>query len=281
VNWTLLIAVTGAVIGFGSSTSLASAYGVAVTGTMLITTILTFFVIRYCWHYTLVLSVVATGFFVIVDAAFFSSSLLKIHQGGWFPLTIGSVMLLVMLTWRRGREIVVEKIRALAIDLKSCLSSLNMAPPVRVPGTAVFLVPNPDVVPRSFLHNLSHNKVMHERVVFLTIVFEEVPYVPNEERIALESLGAGAWRLSVRYGFMDVTDVPAALELCRAKGLAFDIMETSFFLSREKIISTPGEGMVQWREHMFAAMARNASSVADYLNIPANRVVEMGAQVEI
>jgi KUP system potassium uptake protein len=281
VNWTLLVAVIGAVIGFGSSTNLASAYGVAVTGTMLITTILTFFVIRYCWHYTLVLSVLATGFFIIVDAAFFSSSLLKIHEGGWFPLTIGAGMLLVMLTWRRGREIVTDKIRALAIDLKSCLSALSISPPVRVPGTAVFLVPNPDVVPRSFLHNLAHNKVMHERVVFLTVLFEEIPYVAGEERISLESLGNAVWRLSVRYGFMDRIDVPAALQLCRAQGLEFEIMETSFFLSREKIISTPGEGMVQWREHMFAAMARNASSVADYLKLPANRVVEMGAQVEI
>ena len=281
VNWILLLAVIAVVVGFGNSTSLASAYGVAVTGTMLVTTILTFFVVRYAWKYSFLVSASATFVFVVVDAAFFSSSLLKIHEGGWFPLCVGAVMLVVMLTWRRGREITSEKLRSASIDLTGCLRSLAAAPPVRVPGTAVFLVPNLDVVPRSFLHNLSHNKVMHERVVFLTVQFEEMPYVPEAKRFTLENLGDGVHRLSIRFGFMDVTDIPAVLERCATPELSFETLETSFFLSREKIIPTPGSGMANWREHLFATMVRNAGTAADYFHLPPNRVVEMGTQLEI
>jgi KUP system potassium uptake protein len=281
VNWTLLAAVIAAVVGFGSSTSLASAYGVAVTGTMLITTLLTFFVIRYCWQYNLVLSLIATGFFAVVDAAFFSSSLLKVFEGGWFPLTLGAVMLLVMLTWRRGRELVLEKMKTTAIELEPFLASLMKSPPHRVPGTAIFLVANRDIVPRSFMHNLSHNKVLHQCVVFLTVLAAEVPYVPAEDRVLLEPLNNACWRMSLKFGFMDRPDIPEALKLCAQHGLDFNMMDTSFFLSREKIISTPGDGMWQWREHLFATMARNAGSAVDYFNLPANRVVELGAQIEI
>jgi KUP system potassium uptake protein len=281
VNWTLLAAVIAAVVGFGSSTNLASAYGVAVTGTMLITTLLTFFVIRYCWHYNLVLSVIATGFFAVVDAAFFSSSLLKVFEGGWFPLTLGAFMLIVMLTWRRGRELVLAKMKTTAIELKPFLASLMESPPPRVPGTAIFLVANRDVVPRSFMHNLSHNKVLHECVVFLTVRSAEVPYVAAEERVSLEVLDAACRRICLTFGFMDRPDIPEALKLCAQYGLELDMMQTSFFLSREKIISTPGDGMWQWREHLFATMARNAGSAVDYFNLPANRVVELGTQVEI
>ena len=281
VNWILLVAVIIAVVGFGNSTSLAAAYGVAVTGTMLATTILTFFVLRYRWGYRLGAALAATAFFAIVDAAFFSSSLLKIHEGGWFPLCIGAVVLIVMLTWRRGRQIMHEKTLAGAIDLHGCLQSLALSPPVRVPGTAVFLVPNRDIVPRSFLHNLAHNKVLHERVVFLTIVFDEVPQVPVNERHSISALGNGVWQMSLRFGFIDKTDIPAALAHCAADGLAFEMMETSFFLSREKIVSTSGGGMARWRERLFAAMVRNAGSVADYFALPANRVIELGTQLEI
>ena len=281
VNWILLFAVIVAVVGFGNSTSLAAAYGVAVTGTMLATTILTFFVLRYRWEYRLAVALAATAFFAIVDAAFFSSSLLKIHEGGWFPLCIGAAMLIVMLTWRRGRQIVREKTLASGIDLHGCLQSLALSPPTRVPGTAVYLVPNRDVVPRSFLHNLAHNKVMHDCVVFLSIVFEEVPHVPVNERHSMVALGNGVWQMSLRFGFVDKTDIPAALALAAIDDLAFNMMETSFFLSREKIVSTPGDGMAQWRERMFAAMVRNAGSVADYFSLPANRVVEFGTQLEI
>jgi KUP system potassium uptake protein len=281
VNWTLLVVVIAAVLGFGSSTNLASAYGVAVTGTMLITTILTFFVIRYRWRYNLALAVAATAFFVAVDLAFFSSSLLKIFEGGWFPLTMGAFMLLLMLTWWRGREIMLAKLKSTAIELTSFLKSLLTHPPQRVPGTAVFLVANPGVVPRSFLHNLAHNKVMHERVAFLTGETVGVPYIPIENRVTMESLGEGCWRVHLKFGFMDSTDIPASLPLCATYGLEFNLMETSFFLSREKVISKPGDGMLQWREHLFAAMVRNAGSAVDYFNLPANRVVELGTQVEI
>jgi KUP system potassium uptake protein len=282
VNWALLVVVLAAVLGFGSSTSLASAYGVAVTGTMLVTTVLTFFVLRYRWHYNIAVALFATGFFIVVDMAFFSSSLLKIHEGGWFPLMLGASVLLVMLTWRRGRELVSTRLAVNAIELRPFLTSLLADPPLRVPGTAIFMVANPEAVPRSFLHNLSHNKVLHEQVVFLTVTVDDIPYVPPRERVRTEPLVDGCWRVVMRFGFMDRTDVPAALDLCASSGLTIELMETSFFLSREKIISIPGAGgMVQWREHLFATMARNAGSAVDYFMLPANRVVELGTQLEL
>ena len=282
VNWTLLGAVLLAVIGFGSSTSLASAYGVAVTGTMLIDTLLTFFVIRYAWHYKLVPSLLATSFFVAIDIAFFSSSLLKIGEGGWFPLSIAAFMLLLMVTWMRGREIMLIKHKTTAIELKPFLESLFAHAPYRCPGTAVFMVANPDIVPRSFMHNLSHNKVCHERVLFLSVKIEEVPRVPPEERITLEALGHGCWRATARFGFMESPDVPQALASCASHGLEFNLMETSFFLSREKIIAAPGPGgMAPWREHVYATMVRNSGSAVDYFHLPPNRVIEVGTQVEM
>ena len=281
VNWILLAAVVAAVMGFGSSTNLASAYGVAVTGTMLITTFLTFFVLRFGWGYNPWLCVLATGFFIAVDAAFFSASLLKIGDGGWFPLSLGAAMLFLMLTWRRGREILLASLKSSAVMLAPFLDPLFENPLHRVPGTAVFMVANPDAVPRSLLHNLKHNKVLHERVVFVTVAIEDVPWVPFEERVAVERLKHGCWRVQIRFGFKNRTNVPQALALCAIHGLDIDMMDTSFFLSRETIISTPGTGMAQWRERLFAAMARNAGSVVEYFNLPSNRVIELGTQVEI
>ena len=280
VNWILLAAVLMAVLGFGTSTNLASAYGVAVTGTMLVTTILTFFVIRYWWRYALLLSILVTAFFIVVDLAFFSSSLLKIREGGWFPLSLGAVVLMLMLTWRQGREIMAAKLSATSIALRPFLESLLANPPMRAPGTAVFMVGSADVVPRSLLHNLSHNKVLHERVVFLTVIVEEVPRLPLDERASIEALGNNCWRVTLRFGFMERTDVPQALQLCADRGLEFNMMETSIFLSRETIVSVPGEGMAQWREHIFATMVQNAGSAVDYFDLPANRVIELGTRVE-
>jgi KUP system potassium uptake protein len=249
---------------------------------MLVTTVLTFFVIRYGWHYTLVFSLFATACFAIVDAAFFSSALLKIAEGGWFPLSLGAAALVVMLTWRRGREIMQAKNRAHAIDLMPFLQSLLAQHVLRCPGTAVYMLPNPDAVPRSLLHNLSHNKVLHERVVFVTVIVEEVPRVAAAERAAVEQLIDGCWRVILRFGFSEPTDVPTALAACAGPGLELNLMETSFFLSREKIIPVPGPGgMAQWREHIFGALVRNGGSAADYFHLPANRVIEVGAQVEI
>jgi KUP system potassium uptake protein len=285
INWVLCAAVLVAVVGFGSSSRLAGAYGVAVTATMLVDTLLTFFVIRFGWGYPLWLCVFATGFFAIVDATFFSATLTKIHDGGWFPLVIGGVIFSIMATWRRGRDILIERLRSTSVPLEPFLQSLFVDPPLRVPGTAVFLTATPDATPHALLHNLSHNKVLHERVVFLTVEIRDVPWLPFTERVVCQRLGHGCWRVRVRYGFMNRPDVTRALELCGDFGLEFDLMETSFFLSREKVVpvrgNVNGEGMALWRERMFAAMARNAGNITDYFNIPTNRVIELGTRVEI
>jgi KUP system potassium uptake protein len=282
VNWILLGLVLAAVYGFGSSTRLASAYGVAVTGTMTVTTVLTFFVIRFRWGYSLALCALATGFFLAVDITFFSASLLKMAEGGWFPLMLGLSMYLIMLTWKRGRQILYERLGASSVPLEPFLQSLFLQPPTRVPGTAVFLTATPDVTPNALLHNLNHNKVLHERVVFLTVEVRDVPWLPFSERVRAERIAHGCWRVRLRYGFMNRPDVTQGLELCGALGLEFNLWETSFFLSREKIVPVAGTqgGMALWRERMFSAMSRNAGNITDYFNIPPNRVIELGSRVE-
>jgi KUP system potassium uptake protein len=284
INWTLCAAVVAAVIGFGSSSQLAGAYGVAVTGTMMVDTLLTFFVIRFGWRYPLWLCLFATGFFLVIDVAFFASTLTKVDDGGWFPLAIGGAMFAVMSTWRRGREILIQRLNATSVPLEPFLKSLFTDPPPRVPGTAVFLTATPDATPHALLHNLNHNKVLHERMVFLTVETRDVPWVQFDERVKCERLGNGCWRVRVRYGFMNRPDVTRALDLCGPLGLEFDLMQTSFFLSREKLVPAAEGGissMARWREHMFAAMARNAGNITDYFNIPSNRVVELGTRVEL
>ncbi len=280
-NLVLLLVIVAVVIGFGSSSKLASAYGVAVTGTMLVTTFLTFFVIRFGWGYPLALCIAATGFFIVVDAAFFLSALLKIVEGGWFPLALGALVFIVMTTWRRGRVLAIAAQRRTSIPLAPFLESLSAHPPIRVMGTAVFMAGDPEGVPNALLHNLKHFKVLHERVVFLTVVTRNIPWVPASERVAVEPLGHGFYRLMVDFGFMDRPDVSATLELCKDCGLAFDLMQTTFFLSRTTVIPTHREGMALWRERLFAAMARNAHTAADYYNIPTNCVIELGTKIEI
>jgi KUP system potassium uptake protein len=281
VNWILLAAVAAAVVGFGNSSKLASAYGVAVMGTMLVTTFLTFFVVRIGWGYPLWLCVLATACFLLVDATFFAAAMHKVLDGGWFPLALGAGVFVVMTTWRRGREILFARLSAAAVPLRGFLEGLLASPPQRIPGNAVFLTALPDVTPNSLLHSLKHYKVLHERVVFLTVEFLEVPTVSREERAVVERLQGDCWRLYARFGFMDRPDAIEALEAARAKGLDLDPMETSFFLSRERIIPAAGAGgMALWRERLFAAMARNAGNIADYFNIPPNRVVELGTRVE-
>ena len=284
-NWLLLLVIVAVVAGFGSSSKLASAYGVAVTGTMLVTTILTFFLLRFGWGYPLWLCAAATGFFVLVDLAFFSSSLLKVADGGWFPLAMGALVFIVMTTWRRGRVLATAAQRRLAIPLTAFVKSLVANPPHRVPGTAVFMAVDPDSVPNSMMHNLKHNKVLHERVVFLTVTIRDVPWVSAAERVAVAPLGEGFYRLNVRFGFMDRPDVAASLDLCRLQGLEFDLMQTTFFLSRASVVQAVAEteqgGMAQWRESLFATMARNARTAADYYNIPANCVIELGTKIAI
>jgi len=274
VNVVLLALVAAAVLGFGSSSRLASAYGVAVMGTMLATTILTFFVVRYEWRYPLLLCALATGFFTVVDLTFFGAAMHKVFDGGWFPLALGAVMFTVLMTWRRGREILFERLHAASPPLVPFLKSLFLSPPKRVPGTAVFPTSTPDATPHALLHSLKHYHVLHEQNVFLTVEFREVPWLEAEERVTCERLAHDCWRVGVRCGFMERPDVALALELCGPYGLQVDPMQVSYFLSREKIIPVGGEeGMALWRERIFAVMARNAASVGDFFNIPTNRVV--------
>jgi KUP system potassium uptake protein len=283
LNWFLLVMVLAAVLGFGSSSNLAQAYGVALTGTMLVTTILTFFVIRYAWRYPLWLCVFATGFFFVIDLAFFGAAMLKVPHGGWFPLAIGIGVFVVMTTWRRGREVMFKRLNEASVPLEPFLKSLLRDPPNRVPGTAIFLTATPDATPHALLHNLNHNKVLHERVVFLTVEIRDVPWVSFEERVTCARMGHGCWLVRVRFGFMNRPDVMRALEVCGALGLEFDLMQTSFFLSRQQVVPASGgiSSMARWRERMFATMARNAGNVTDYFNIPTNRVIELGTRVEI
>ena len=283
VNAILLVAVTLAVIGFGSSTRLASAYGVAVMGTMMTTTFLTFFVIRYGWKYQLWLCLLATGFFMLVDATFFAATMHKVFDGGWFPLLLGATVFSVMVIWRRGRIKLLQVLQSSSIPLGPFLESLFLAPPQRVPGTAVFLTSTPDATPHALLHSLKHYKVLHERNVFLTVEFRDVPWISFEDRVSCEKLGHCCWRVMVRYGFMNEPDVGAALELCGPAGLQIEPQEVSYFMSREKIVPSARAKSVlaRWRDRIFAAMARNAGSVTDFFKIPTNQVVELGTRMEI
>jgi KUP system potassium uptake protein len=281
VNWVQCVVVIFAVVEFGSSSNLAAAYGIAVTVTMLMTTILTFFVIRTKWRYNLMLSLFATGSFLIIDITLFAATTLKIIHGGWFPLALGAAMVIIMLTWKNGRELLFENLKRHAIPLKDFLQSLFINPPPRVDGTAVFFRAEGDGVPHAMLHNLSHNKVLHARTVFLTVINEDVPTIPASGRVTVESLGQQCYQVNVYYGFKDVRDIPLALKMCDRAGLEFDMMETSFFISRQTVISTVGGGMALWRERLYAAMSRLARDAADYFRLPRNRVIELGAQVEI
>ncbi|WP_029972035.1 potassium transporter Kup [Paraburkholderia graminis] len=281
VNWLQLTAVTLAVVGFGSSSNLASAYGIAATATMLTSTLLTFFVVRFGWKFPLLLSVAATGFFLTIDVALFSSTSLKIISGGWFTLTISALMVMLMLTWRRGRELVFQSLQRQLIPLDDFLQSLFINPPLRVPGTAVFFRAEGDGVPHALLHNLLHNQVLHERTIFLTVYATDIPRVPDRERIKVVPHGHNCYQVNVYYGFSDERDIPRALQEGRHVGLSIDPMQTSFFIARQTVIATPKAGMALWREALYSAMSRNARDAADYFKIPPNRVIELGAQVEI
>ena len=282
VNWLLLGAVAATVIGFGNSSRLASAYGVAVMGTMLVTTLLTYFVLRYDWRYPLVVCVLGTGFFAVVDGAFFAAAAHKIVDGGWFPLVLGGIMFGLMWTWRHGREALLARLRDASPPLAGMLESLYRDPPPCVPGTAVFLTSSPGATPNAFLHSLKHYKVVHAQNVFLTIEFDAVPWVASEARVLCEPLNPSCWRIVARYGFMEQPDAALALELCAPHGLSVDPMEVSYFLSREKLVpGTAERGAARWRDRIFVAMARNAGSVTDYFNLPPNRVVELGTRVAL
>ena len=281
VNSALYVCIVAAVIGFGSSDALASAYGIAVTTVMLITTTLTFFIIRYAWGLPWIVCVAATGFFFLVDAVFFSANIVKVADGGWFPLLIGGLLFTLMMTWKQGRKLLTRSMRNDAIDLESFLESVFLSPPVRVPGTAVFLSAENDLTPNALLHNLKHNKVLHERNLFVTVKHHEVPWVEEGSRCEIKDLGHDCWQVTLGFGFKNEPDVPAALARLRSSGCIVDDMDTSYFLSRDIIVPTMGSGMADWREKLFVGMHRNASAAADFLRLPTNRVVELGSKVEI
>ncbi len=281
VNWSLYLMVVVAVVMFGSSGALASAYGIAVTIDMTITTILTFYVVRYAWKMPLALCLASTGVFFIIDVTFLSANLVKILEGGWFPLVIGAVMFLLMMTWKQGRKLMSHRMREEAIELTSFLESIFLSPPVRVSGTAVFLNTERGATPFALLHNLKHNKVLHEQNLFVTVQHHEVPWIGFNKRCEIESLGHNCWQITLHFGFKNDPDVPDALKLVRARGVQLEDMETSYFLSRDTVTPTFGGGMAMWREKLFASMHRNASAAADFLNLPTNRIVELGSKVEI
>jgi KUP system potassium uptake protein len=281
VNWLLLGAVLLAVFGFGSSSAMASAYGIAVTVTMLITTLLTFFVIRHGWHYPLPVAIAATSVFMALDLLLVVSCSIKFFQGGWFPLVLGFGIFIIMATWRRGRELLIESIRHDDPELLPFVAALSGDTVHRVSRTAVYAVANPDTVPQALMHNLKHNQVLHERNLILTVVFHDVPWIPFAERVTVQALVPGFWKVQVNYGFKNTPDIPKALELCKAKGLAINLFETSYFLSREIVVPTKGAGMARWREALFALMSRNAGSVAGFFRLPNNCVIELGTRVQI
>ena len=281
VNWGLFVTIVLAVVMFRSSSNLAAAYGIAVCTDMLITTVLTFYVIRYKWNYPLALCAAATGWFFMVDFAFFASNLMKLFAGGWFPLMIGGAIFTLMVTWKDGRKLLNEKLRADAIDLNSFLEAVFVSPPMRVDGTAVFLTAEPGTVPNAMLHNLKHNKVLHENNLFVTVRNHEVPWIGLDKRLEIEPLGHDCWQVVIHYGFKNDPDVPKALEQIKGRGCELDNMTTSYFLSRDTVIPTIGGGMSQWREKLFAQMHHNASGAADFLNLPNNSVVELGSKIEI
>ena len=282
VNSFLLVMVLVAVFGFRSSDALSAAYGIAVTGTMTITTMLALVVARYQWHWSRVAVVAAGALFLAIDLSFLGANLIKVEYGGWFPLVLGLGVFVLMTTWRRGRELVVREIKQGGLALEPFIENISEHPPLRVPGTAVFLTANQNAVPHALLHNLKHNKVLHERNVLLTAEILETPAAEADERILIVPLGGEFYRLSLRFGFAEDPNIQMALSKCSNVGLPFDMMDTTFFLSRENIVADKGRpGMVLWRDKLFAFMARNAMPATAFFQIPGNRLIELGAQVEI
>jgi len=282
VNTFLMLMVLLAVVGFGSSERLSAAYGIAVTGTMSITTVLALVVARRQWHWSRIAVVVVGVLFLTIDLSFFGANLIKVEDGGWFPLVLGVAIFIVMTTWRRGRELVLREIKQDGLALAPFIENMVEHPPLRVPGTAVFLTASQVAVPHALLHNLKHNKVLHERNVLLTVDMLETPAADAGERMHITPLGDEFYGLELRFGFAEDPNIPLALGLCAREGLAFDMMDTTFFLSRENIVADKRRpGMALWRDRLFAFMARNAMPATAFFQIPGNRLIELGAQVEI
>ena len=282
VNWGLMVACVALVLGFRTSSNLAAAYGVAITTTMLITTVLFYVVARRRWHWPAAAALPIAAFFITIDLAFFGANMLKIAHGGWFPLLVSAAILFLMLTWRKGRRVLRSRLGEMCIPLNVFISELKTQNIRRVPGTAVYMSGNRYGTPLALLHNLKHNKVLHEEVVLLTVRTEEVPYLTNpRDRVALENLREGFWRAQIHFGFMEKPNVPVALDRVKQAGLRFDPMRTTYFIGRETILATRKRGLSSWRGSFFAWMTRNAGDVTSYFCLPPNGVVELGARVEV
>jgi KUP system potassium uptake protein len=280
-NWVLMLGVAAVVLAFGSSSALAGAYGIAVTLTMLITTLLTYVVVRHGWRLPKPVALASTGFFLAIDTLLVVSCSVKFFDGGWFTLACGLILFVLMSTWARGRALLVDSIRHDGVALQSFVDGLASDTLPRVQRTAVYPVADPETVPQALLHNLKHNQVLHARNVVLTVRFADVPFVPDAEQLQLRALGHGFWQAALSFGFMQTPDVPRALAACSAHGLEVPAFETSYFLSRETVVPTAGAGMARWREKLFAAMSRNAGRVSEFFRLPDNAVIELGTRVQI
>jgi KUP system potassium uptake protein len=279
INWALMVMVILLVLSFGSSSNLAAAYGIAVTGAMLIDTVLIAVVLFQLWRWNIIAATLLVAVFAIVDLAYFGANLTKVPDGGWFPLLVGVVAFTLLTTWARGRKLMIERMNEAAMPIPIFISSATNSA-TRVPGTAVFMTTSLDGIPHALLHNLKHNKVLHERIILLTVRIEDEPFVPADKHV-LTDLGNGFYRLIIRYGFMQEVDVPAALRGLSDCGGMFKMMDTSFFLARQTLLPSSRPGMAVWREKLFAWMLRNAESAMEFFKLPTNRVVELGSQVEI
>ena len=281
INWLLFTAVVIFTLAFGSSANLASAYGISVSATMVVDAILAFVVFRYCWGWSLLGASVLIAPFLIVDVSFVIANLAKIESGGWVPVMLGSFLVLIMVTWRRGAQILFDKARRLEVPLHDLVRRLEKKPPHRVPGTAIFLTGDPEGAPTALLHNLKHNRIIHEHNIILSIRTAQTPRVPEAEKIAIEAISPSFQRITMTFGFMETPDVLKGLSACRKRGVAFDIMSTSFFLSRRSLKASSKSGMPVWQDKIFIALAGSADSATDYFHIPADRAVEIGAQVTV
>ncbi len=281
INWTLLLASLGLVLTFRTSSNLAAAYGVAVTLTMAITSLLTWRAMTRLWSWPLLGATLVTAVFLSMDLAFFGANSLKIAHGGWFPLAVGAAGYLLLSTWQRGRDLLSSRLSEVAMPLQILLGDVMADPPLRVRGTAIFMTGQPDGVPYTLVHNLRHNQVLHERVIFLTVTTLEVPRVGEHERVQIERIAEGFFRVTARYGFMEEPDVLALLEVCKAKGLTVAVEATTFFIGRETLLPTDRKGMALWREKLFALMSRNTPRITTSFNIPTEQVIEIGAQIEL
>lgn len=281
VNWGLMVAVMALVIGFGSSGDLAAAYGIAVTGDMVITTLLAAVVFKEIWRWSKLKTGLLITLFLVVDLAFFGANLLKVPDGGWVPLVIGVIIFVLMLTWKNGRILVYSRLKSESMAIEPFIEAVGAHPPPRVPGVAVFMTPNPEGVPHAMLHNLKHNKVLHEKVMILTVKFLDVPHTNKQERVTVEAMLHEFYRVTVRYGFKDEPDLPRDLILCGSRGLNVDPMDTSFFIGKEILIPTEKTGMAIWRKKIFVGLFRSAETITNQFKLPPNRVVELGSQLKI